>query len=152
MAIRHPKDFVAGLMFMAAGISAVVIATTYPFGTAARMGPGYFPSILGILLIALGAILALRSLWQDGQPIGVGSLVPAVLVLGAVVLFGIVLPHLGLVLSAVLVVLMSSSASEAFRFKQALLSGIVLAAASVAGFVYGLGLRFPAWPTFLGAG
>ena len=152
MAIRDPKDLAAGLMFMAVGGSAIVIAANYPLGSAAKMGPGYFPTLLGILLVVFGAILALRSLWQDGQPIKFGSVVPAVWVLGSVLLFGFGLPHLGLVLSAVLVVLMSSLASKSFRLKQAVLSSIVLAAISVAGFVYGLGLRFPAWPTFFGAG
>ena len=69
--IRHPKDFVAGLLFVAVGIAAIVIAANYPLGTAARMGPGYFPRILGILLILLGSALALRALrLQGGQAAG----------------------------------------------------------------------------------
>ncbi len=60
--MRSPKDLVAGLLFIAVGIAAIAIAANYTLGTAARMGPGYFPRILGILLIVLGAILALRSL------------------------------------------------------------------------------------------
>ena len=65
--VRSPKDFVAGLMFIAVGIAAIVIASNYTLGTAARMGPGYFPRILGILMIVLGAILALRSLQAQGR-------------------------------------------------------------------------------------
>ena len=56
-AIRHPKDFLAGLIFVAFGIAAIVLGSGYPLGTAARMGPGYFPRILGILLIVLGGAL-----------------------------------------------------------------------------------------------
>ena len=65
--IRHPKDFFAGVLFVAVGIAAIVIAANYPLGTAARMGPGYFPRILGILLILLGCALALRALRLQGS-------------------------------------------------------------------------------------
>jgi hypothetical protein len=67
--IRHPKDFVAGLLFAGVGILAIIIASNYPLGTAARMGPGYFPRILGILLILLGGALALRALKLNGPPL-----------------------------------------------------------------------------------
>ena len=67
--IRHPKDFFAGMLFVAFGIAAIVIGSSYTLGTAARMGPGYFPRILGILLIVLGSALALRALRLDGPPL-----------------------------------------------------------------------------------
>ena len=60
--IRHPKDFYAGLLFVGFGVAAIVIGSNYPLGTAARMGPGYFPRMLGILLIVLGAALSLAAL------------------------------------------------------------------------------------------
>ena len=84
--IRHPKDFVAGLMFVAVGAAAIVIAANYPLGTAARMGPGYFPRILGILLILLGSALALRALRLRGAKLPGWHWRPTLIVLGSVVL------------------------------------------------------------------
>lgn len=144
--IRHPKDFAAGLMFILFGAFALIVAAGYPLGTAARMGPGYFPRILGILLIIFGVILALRSLKLEGSPIHFGSPVPALIVLGSVVLFGIIVPKAGLVVSTLMLIMLASSASKEFRWKEALVSGIVLATLSVLGFVYGLGLQFSVWP------
>ena len=67
--IRHPKDFWSGVLFIAIGVFAIVYGMKYTLGSAARMGPGYFPRILGILLIGLGAILALRALRLNGPPL-----------------------------------------------------------------------------------
>ncbi len=141
-AIRHPKDFAAGLMFIGFGVADLYLAASYPLGTAARMGPGYFPRILGILLVVFGAILALRALRLDGPPIRFGSFVPPAIVLGSVVLFGIIVPHLGLVVSTLVLIMTSSFASSEFRWKEALVSGVVLAIVAVSGFVWGLGLQF----------
>jgi uncharacterized membrane protein YqjE len=147
--IRHPKDFFAGLMFVAFGLGAVVIGANYPLGAAARMGPGYFPRILGILLIVLGAVLALRALRLDGSRITLESPRPLLIVIGSVVLFGMTAPTLGLVIASILLIFVSSAASTEFRWKEALVSGVILAALSVAGFIWGLGLQFSVWPTFL---
>src|SRR4030095_8030134 len=80
--IRHPKDVFAGLLFIAFGIAAIVIGSGYALGTAARMGPGYFPRILGLLLIVLGLALALRALRISGPPIPVFKWRPLLVVLG----------------------------------------------------------------------
>lgn len=149
--IRHPKDFASGLMFVAFGAFDLVVASTYPLGTAARMGPGYFPRILGILLILFGAILALRALKLQGEPIRFGSLTRPAIVLGSVVIFGVMVPWAGLVVSTIVLILVSSAASPEFRWKEAVIAGCILAAAAVLGFVWGLGLQFSIWPTFIGA-
>ena len=150
--IRHPKDFAAGLMFVAFGVAAIAIGSGYPLGVAARMGPGYFPRILGILLIVLGAVLTLRALRLDGAKITLESPRPLLIVLGSVVLFGMTAPSLGLVVATILLIVVSSAASTEFRWKEALVSGVILAAVAVAGFIWGLGLQFSVWPTFLGRG
>ena len=147
--VRHPKDFVAGLLFVAFGIAAIAIGSNYPLGAAARMGPGYFPRLLGGLLITFGAIIALRGLKLTGKPIAFGSLRPMVIVLGSVVLFGLLSPHLGLVLASVMLILLSSAASSEFHWREALASGIVLAGGAVLVFILGLGLQFSVWPPFL---
>ena len=150
--IRHPKDFAAGVMFIVFGVAAIGIGAGYPLGVAARMGPGYFPRILGILLIGFGIALAARALRSNGAKITLESPRPLLIVLGSVVLFGLTVEHLGLVISTVMLIVASSAASTEFRWKESLLSGAVLAAMSVAGFVWGLGLQFSVWPAFLGRG
>src|SRR4249919_3800230 len=118
--VRSPKDFVAGLMFIAVGIAAIVIASNYTLGTAARMGPGYFPRILGILMIALGLILALRGLRTQGAPVPPWKWRPTLIVLGSVVMFGMIVQSVGVALSTVILILVASSASHEFRPKEAL--------------------------------
>ena len=144
--IRSPKDFCAGLLFIAIGAAAIVIASAYPLGTAARMGPGYFPRMLGILLIGLGALLAFRGARLAGAPLGVWKWRPLVTVLGSVVLFGAMVTHAGLVLSTVVLIVLASSASREFRPREALVSGALLSALAVGVFVIGLNLQLPIWP------
>jgi len=145
-AIRHPKDFVAGLIFLAFGIAAIALSSGYPLGTAARMGPGYFPRILGILLVVLGAALTLRALRLHGSPIPSWKWRPTLVVITSVVLFGLVVTHAGLVFSTIGLILLSSAASTEFRPKEALISGVLLAALAVGVFVIGLKLQLPIWP------
>ena len=144
--VRSPKDFVAGLMFIAVGITAIVIASNYTLGTAARMGPGYFPRILGILMIVLGAVISLRSLKVNGPPLPGWKWRPVLVVLGSVVIFGLVVNRLGLVLSTIMLILMSSAASMEFRPKEAAISGVLLAMLAVGVFVIGLKLQIGIWP------
>ena len=146
--VRHPKDFVAGVLFAAVGVAAIVIAANYPLGTAARMGPGYFPRILGILLILLGSALALRALRLQGAPLPRWHWKPVVVVLGSVVLFGAIVNSVGLALSTVVLIVLASSASPEFRPKEAVVSGIALALLSVLVFVVALKLQLPIWPSF----
>jgi len=144
--IRHPKDFYAGLVFIAFGIAALVIGSNYNLGTAARMGPGYFPRILGILLILLGAALSLRALRVQGSPIAAWKWRPTLVVLGSVVIFGLIVTTVGLVLSTILLIVMASAASHEFRPREAAISAVILAAVCVGIFVIGLKLQIGIWP------
>ena len=144
--VRSPKELVAGLMFVGIGVTAIVIASNYTLGTAARMGPGYFPRILGILMIVLGAIIALRSLRTTGPPLPGWKWRPVVVILGSVVIFGLIVDRAGLVLSTILLILMSSAASTEFRPKEAAISGVLLAVLAVGVFVIGLKLQIGIWP------
>jgi Tripartite tricarboxylate transporter TctB family len=148
--IRHPKDFYSGLIFVAFGIAAIVIGSNYSLGTAARMGPGYFPRILGIMLLVLGAALSLRALKIKGEPIAKWHWKPTLVVLGSVILFGYIVNYAGLVLSTIILIVMSSWASPEFRLKESVISGVLLAALVVGVFVIGLKLQLPIWPGGLG--
>jgi hypothetical protein len=147
--IRHPKDFIAGLLFAGFGVAALIIYANYPMGSAARMGPGYFPRMLGGLLLALGVALCLRALRLQGPRLPDWPLRPTLVVLGSVVLFGVIVTKVGLAISTVILIVLASAASHEFRPKEALISGIGFAALAIAVFVIGLKLQLPIWPTFL---
>ena len=148
-AIRHPRDFWSGIIFVAIGIATIVLSSKYSLGTAARMGPGYFPRILGILMIVLGLVLALRGLRTQGAPIPPWKWRPTLVVLGSVVLFGMIVQTVGVALSTIVLIVTASAASHEFRPKEALIAGVLLAALAVGVFVVGLKLQLPIWPTFI---
>jgi hypothetical protein len=149
--IRNPKDFWAGILYIAFGAAAIGIAINYPVGSAGRMGPGYFPRGLGILLIVLGMILVLRALRLRGAPIAFPTFKPLLVILSSVVLFGILAGplKLGLVVATIALVIGASWASHEFTWRAALISSIVLAIFVVVAFAYGLKLQMPVWPAFL---
>jgi len=149
MLIRSPKDFWSGLLFAALGIGAIWVGSNYPLGTAARMGPGYFPRILGILLIVLGAIIALRGMRVTGEAIPAWKWRPTIIVLGAVVIYGIIIGWLGVAISTVFLIVASAAASHEFRWKESVIAGLLLSGLAVSVFIIGLGVQLPIWPTFI---
>ncbi len=152
MQIKNHKDFNAGLLFLFFGIAATVSARGYQIGTSAKMGPGYFPFILGFMLIALGLMISLKNL-SKGRGIrkrAVIRLRPVVFVLSSIILFGFMLLPLGLLLSTLLLILISSIASDEFKMKVALLNAFVLLIVVLIIFVYFLQFQIPVLPAFLG--
>jgi hypothetical protein len=147
--IRHPKDFWAGVLFIVLGGAGFIIALDYAMGSAGRMGPGYFPRSLGLILAALGLILVLRSFRLQGDKIAFPTFRPLVIVLGSVLLFGLTVTRIGLVLAVILIVLVSSMASHEYRWKESIVSAICLAIFCVIAFRYGLNLQLPTWPPAL---
>jgi hypothetical protein len=97
-------------------------------------------------MIVLGAVLALRSLKLQGAPIPGWKWRPVVVVLGSTIVFGLIVNYAGLVLSTILLIVMSSAASHEFRPKEAIISGVLLAALAVGVFVIGLKLQIGIWP------
>ena len=154
MQIKSQKDFWSGVMFILAGVGFAWGATNYNFGSAARPGPGYFPFGLGVLLAILGAAIALKALTvptKDGDPIGSFAWRPLGLIVAAVVVFGLVLPKLGMILSLPLLVLIASYAGDEFHIGEVAINALVLTVFSWAIFIWGLNLTIPLWPSFLGA-
>ena len=150
MQIRNPTDFWTGLGFGGFGLFvALYAATHYKIGTTLRMGPGYFPAVVGGLVALLGLALVAGSLRLAGPRLPRVEWRPALLILAAGVAFGYLLKPLGLVLATVVLVIASAFGGHEFRWKEAIALAIALAVLSVAIFVYGLGLPFPLWPAFL---
>lgn len=153
MQIKNHKDFNTGLLFIFFGISTTALVRSYPIGTAAKMGPGYFPFVLGLMLIVLGFVILLKSL-SKGRGIrrkGPIRVRPAILVLSSIVLFGLLLLPLGLLFSTLLLVLISSMASDEFKIKVAILNALILLIVVLVIFVYFLQFQIPVLPTFLGS-
>jgi hypothetical protein len=148
MKIRNQKDFWAGILFVVFGAGFAGIGSRYAYGTAERMGPGYFPTIVGLLLVAIGIGVALGSMAAKAEVDKVKKFAwpTLLLIVGPVVLFGLLLETLGLVACVFLLVCIASYASHEFSWKAALLNAAVLIAISLAVFVYLLELQFPLWP------
>ena len=160
MKIKSQKDFFAGLMFLAVGGGFAWGATTYTVGTGARMGPGYFPLLLGILLAIIGAAIMFKATvieTQDGDPIGKWAWKQIFFIISANLLFGVLLaglpslgiPAMGLIVAIYGLTFVASLAGSQFHFKGVFLLATILAVGSYAAFVWGLNLQFPVWPSFI---
>ena len=147
MRIRAPKDFWSGVMFCGFAVVAILAARGYSSGTAGKMGPGYFPLLLGGLLAALGAILIARSLVLSGEPVARFHIVPLAVIATAVCLFGVMIEPLGLVLSLAVLTLLSACAGAQFRLLETVGLAAALIVFSVGVFVYALGLPLNIWPS-----
>jgi hypothetical protein len=153
MQIRSQKDFASGLMFVAIGSVFSYIATTYNMGTAAKMGPGFFPFWLGVVLALLGAIITMTSMsGKTAEDHMTKWDWPSLLwVTGSVVLFGVVLAYLGLILSILVLVFISAMASHEFHWKGTVVNAAILNVIAYIAFVWGLKLQFQVWPSFFTA-
>lgn len=160
MKIKSQKDFFAGLMFMAVGIAFAWGSTSYTIGEAARMGPGYFPLMLGILLTILGALVTFQALvieTEDRGRIGKWAWRPLVFVLAANFAFGLLLgglpsmhvPAMGMIVAIVALTFIAAFAGDEFKWKEIAVLSIVLAVGSYLAFIVLLKLQFPVWPTFV---
>ena len=148
--IRHPKDFWSGIMFMFFGLAAVVIGQDYPMGTAGRMGPAYFPVVLGGLLSLIGLSTFLRSFWVSGEAVQNFSVRDLFLILLSVFLFGVLVRGAGIVVAVVVLVMASAYASEKFSLRASLILSAAAAAFCILVFVKGLGLPLPVFGPWLG--
>lgn len=160
MKIKSQKDFFSGLMFTVVGASFAYGATNYSIGSGGRMGPGYFPLLLGVILAILGSAIMFKALvveTQDGEKIGKWAWKPLFFIIAANVLFGIMLgglpsiglPAMGLVAAIFGVTIVASLAGDTFNLKEVLILSVVLSIGSYLAFIMLLKLQFPVWPTFI---
>ena len=170
MKIKSERDFWSGLMFIAIGVIFAIGATNYSMGPAcpagapcstslwARMsqlsahpGAGYFPLGLSVLLAILGAIVLFKSLTiesEGGDPVGAFAWRPLIVIVAAIAVFGAMLEPLGMLVSIPVLIVLTSLASDEFRWRGVLISAVVLTVASWAIFVLGLKLTIPVLPWF----
>ena len=160
MKIKSQKDFFSGVMFSAVGTAFAWGATNYNVGQGARMGPGYFPLMLGILLAVLGAVVIFYSLvveTEGGDPIGKWAWRPLGYIIGANLLFGVLLgglpsikvPAMGMIAAIYALTIVSSLAGERFRLRDVLILATILAVGSYLAFIVLLKLQIQVWPSFI---
>ena len=150
MKIKSPRDFWAGLMFIAFGLFFLVVAQmNYQMGTAVRMGPGYFPTVLGGLLAVLGLIVLAQSLATEGTAVPTFHFRPLLFILASSLAFAYLLKPLGLVLATAALIFISAYGGHEFKFKEVAILTVVLAIFSVLVFVKGLTLPFPICPSVI---
>lgn len=160
MRIKSQKDLFSGLLFIAVGIAFAWGATSYKVGEAARMGPGYFPLLLGILMAVVGIAVTFTALTietEDGDRIGKFAWRPLFFVILSNLMFGVLLgglpsiglPYMGLSAAIIALTFIAALASNEFNFKEVLILAIVLAVSCYLTFIVALKLQFPAWPAFI---
>ncbi len=146
MKIRAEKDFWSGVMFLGFATVAVVTARGYSMGSGGKMGPGYFPMLLGIALAGLAMLLVGRSLAFEGTRVTRLQGRPTLMIVLGVILFGVMIQYLGLVIALATVTAVSAFATRESRPLEVAALAAVLAAFSVGIFVYALRLPLTIWP------
>jgi len=141
--LQRNKDFLSGLMFMGVGAAAIIIARDYPFGSALRMGPGYFPSVLGGIMFVFGLWVLIQGLIKPQLITRTWSVRALIILPLAALVFGILMEKAGFVPALVVLCLLSAAASPEFKFVEQGILAVVLTGLSVALFIYGLGLPYP---------
>jgi uncharacterized membrane protein YqjE len=151
MRIKNQKDFWAGIMFIAFGAFFSGLGTQYSIGTAARMRPGYFPTAVGVITILLGTVISVGGLSAKAteEKVPKFNFLTLLLILGPVVLFGLLLQPLGLIVSMLVLIVISSYGSHEFSWKATLANALVLIVMCLVVFVWGLKLPFHLWPSFI---
>lgn len=150
MKIKSPKDFWAGLMFLASGLFFALWAMAfYQMGTAVRMGPAYFPAVLGFLCAVLGAIIMAGSFVIDGPRVPRFNLKPLIMVTVATIAYGYLMKPLGIVGATAALVYISALGGHEFNWKEVTILFAILIVMSIVVFVKGLTLPFPICPDFI---
>ncbi|HAT39608.1 tripartite tricarboxylate transporter TctB family protein [Polynucleobacter necessarius] len=151
MKIRNQRDFGAGVMYIVIGAFFAIVATQYPMGTAAKMGPGYFPFYLGILMFLLGVLVTMKAFGAKAAIASIPKFNWRIMaqITGAVVLYGLLLPHLGFLIAVVVLVFVAASTSKEFTWKGTLINAAFLVTFTYSVFALGLKLQFPLLPVFL---
>jgi hypothetical protein len=158
--IKSQKDFFAGLMYLVIGGAFAWGATGYTVGKASRMGPGYFPLLLGSILALIGAVVLFKAMvvdTEDGEKIGSIAWKPLGYIIGSNLAFGILLgglpsigvPAMGLIVAIFALVFIASRAGDVYKVKEVFILSIVLAILSYLAFIKLLNLQFQVWPSFI---
>lgn len=148
--IKAPKDFWAGLMFIGVGLFFMIWALThYQMGTAVRMGPAYFPVMLGGLLAFLGLLVLIEAFALEGPKVPAFAFRPLILISAGCVVYGYLMKPAGLIVATAALVFISAFGGHEFKWKEVTILFAVLIVFSILVFIKGLSLPFPVCPAFM---
>jgi Tripartite tricarboxylate transporter TctB family len=145
MRVKSPQDVGAGAVFVLIGVAGFYFGSDLAMGSAARMGPGFFPMLLSGLIATLGLIVGLSGFVVEGPSIEPVQLRPISFIVAAILIFGYLIESVGLALTAILLTLFAAFARPEVRLGETLILGAGLALFTVVVFVYLLGQALPAW-------
>jgi hypothetical protein len=151
MKIKSQRDFWSGMLFLVAGLAFAWGSTEYSFGSSARPGPAYFPFGLGVLLAILGSLVLFKALTiesEGGDLIGDIAWKPLLIIVAAIVVFGLMLPRFGMIITLPVLITMSALAGDEFHWRDALISSVILTFGCWVMFIWGLKLVIPVWPIY----
>lgn len=146
MRMLRQRDFWAGSMFFLLGVYFVAVAQNYTLGTSAKMGPGFFPTVLGLLMAGLGILIVVMAAFASSDPLPRFVWRPLLIIVFAICLYGLLLPVTGFMIATVVLVAVGSKADAETRFLQSIVLGVCLSIFAALIFHYGLGLPFRLWP------
>jgi hypothetical protein len=143
--VKSPQDFGAGLVFLLIGAAGLYFGSELSFGTSARMGPGYFPTLLSLSIIFIGLVVGFRGVTVEGPPVEPVQIRPITFIVAAILIFGFMIDSIGLALTAIALTVFAAFARRDVNLVETLLLGVGLALFTVLVFVYLLGQALPAW-------
>ena len=145
--ILYRKDFWSAVLYIVLGTGTVVASLRYEFGSPSNMGPGFFPVVLGSLLAMIGGIIAVRAFAKGDRAdarVGFVNWKALALITASTVVFGLLLPLVGVLIALPLLMLMGAAASRHFRIElRAIIGMLLLSGACALVFVIGLGVPMP---------
>ena len=144
--LHNNKDFLAGLLLILLGALAVAVARDYPMGSAMRMGPGYFPTVLGAILFLFGVYLLVRGIRSGEKANGDWGWKPLALITLSILLFGALVDRAGMIPALAAMFFVAAAAGREFRFKEVLLLAVLMSTFTAVVFLYGLRLPYPLFP------
>lgn len=139
---RNNKDFWSGFLLLFFGIGGLYMAMSYPFGSSLRMGPGYFPRVLAVIIICFGAFILIRGIKTNEKVQGVWGWKPLSYITVAIVAFGYLMDHLGMVPALITMFFIAALGGHEFKFKEIAILSVVMTVFAWGVFIYGLGLPY----------
>ena len=143
--VKSPQDFAAGILFMLIGIAGLFFGSNLVYGSAVRMGPGFFPNWVSWIIVALGLVVVCRGVAFSGPDIQRPVLRPILFVIASIVLFGVLISKIGLALTTVVLTILAAYARPNVNLKETVIFALVLGIVATLAFVYGLAQPVPAW-------
>ena len=143
--VKSPRDLGAAVLFLTIGIAGIYFGRDLTFGSAARMGPGYFPTILSCVIALIGAVVGLRSLVIEGLPLETTRLRPILFILVAIVAFGYLIERIGLAITVAGLAIFAAYARPNVNLKETVALALCLSAFAIGVFAYALGQPLPIW-------